>query len=89
MKIKIYFAGVDYWNRPVFKNLGGRLYFCDVEHLVNYDVTEEQILEHYRRHGTAGIIFKGWSLEDEPQGGQYDVELITQEQAKLLRHESK
>lgn len=81
--IKVYFAGIDYWNRPVFRAVFKKCaYYCDVVHLVDYGTTnEEKLLEYYNTVGTAGIIYKGTSFEAEPAGDHVEVELVTRKEA--------
>ncbi len=86
MKSKVYFVGVDDWNRPVFREIGTRRYFCDTDNLVRYDAKEEEIIDRYKRIGTASICYKGSSFDAEPMGDPADVEILTKVEAeKLLR----
>lgn len=80
--IKIYFSGVDEWNRPVFRSvLNKHSYYCDVTNLFDYGITEEKVLEFYATVGTAGIIYKGTCLDSEPAGDHVEVELVTRKMA--------
>ena len=84
-KIKVYFAGVDYWSRPVFKSIDGKHYYCDTEHLVNGNVKESEILDWYKTNGTSSIIFKGRMFDSEPEGDCVDIEIVPYEEAKKER----
>ena len=81
-KVQVYFAGVDYWNRPVFKDINRKRYYCDVFHLVNYNATEDEVLGCYKEVGTAGICYKGTDFESEPSGTHAEVELLSWKEAK-------
>ena len=83
--MKIYFAGVDYWSRPVFKSIDGKRYFCDTEHLVNGNIKESEILDWYKKNGTSSIVFKGRMFDSEPEGDCVSVEIVTYEEAKKER----
>ena len=89
MKIKVYFAGVDEWNRPVFRSVQNKhSYYCDVVHLVDYKAKEEEVLAHYAAVGTAGICYKGTRFDSEPMGDPAEVELVTLETAhKMLKEQ--
>lgn len=90
MTFNIKFCGIDRWNRPTFVTLepqgviyynqyksGEYLYFCDTDHLFDYNATEQQILDWYSDDAikSSGIIYKGRSFESEPQGGHYDYQI--------------
>lgn len=82
MKIKVYFAGVDEWNRPVFRSVQNKhSYYCDVVHLVDYKAKEEEVLANYAAVGTAGICYKGTRFDSEPMGDPAEVELVTRKEA--------
>lgn len=84
----MYFVGVDEWNRPTFREISTRRYFCDTDNLVRYDAKEEEIIDRYKRIGTASICYKGSSFDAEPMGDPADVEILTRVEAKkLLRPE--
>lgn len=89
-KTKVYFAGVDEWNRPVFRSvLNARAYYCDVNHLFDYQATEKEVLEHYGTVGTSGICYKGTRFDSEPYGDPANVEILTREAAHELLKERK
>ena len=86
-KVKIYFAGVDDWNRPTFREvLDKKRYYCDIYKLFDYNATEETITAWYSLVGVAGIVFKGNKFDAEPLGTRYNVELVTrQDAANILK----
>lgn len=85
MKIKVYFAGVDEWNRPVFRSVHNKqAYYCDVVHLVDYKAKEEEVLAHYAAVGTSGITYKGTRFDSEPMGDPAEVELVTRSEASEM-----
>lgn len=84
MTSKVYFVGVDEWNRPTFREIGTRRYFCDTDNLVRYDAKEEEIIDRYKRIGTASICYKGSQFESEPMGDPADVEILTKAEAQKL-----
>lgn len=84
MKTFIYFVGVDEWNRPVFKCDSNKLYYCDTEHLFDYDVKENEIVEQYKRIGTSTICYKGTQFNSEPAVYDCEVEIVTKEHAKSI-----
>ena len=81
MKTLIYFVGIDEWNRPVFKCIASKLYFCDTENLFKFDITEKEIVERYKQIGTGTICYKGKHFNSEPEGDGCDVEVVTKEHA--------
>ena len=81
-KVQVYFAGVDSWNRPVFKEINGKRYYCDVFNLFNYNESEDKVLAFYEQRGTSSICFKGYQFESEPDGDPAVVEILTRKQAK-------
>ena len=88
MKSKVYFVGVDDWNRPVFREIGTRRFFCDTDNLVSYDAKESDVIDKYKAIGTDTICYKGSSFDAEPMGDPADVEILTKvETEKLLRPE--
>lgn len=86
-KVKIYFAGVDDWNRPTFREvLNKSRYYCDIYKLFDYNTPEDKIMDWYSFVGVAGIVFKGSCFDSEPYGERVNVELVTREEAaKILR----
>ena len=44
-KVKLQFAGIDSWNRPVFKSPNEKAYFGDVNNLFNDEATEVEVLK--------------------------------------------
>lgn len=88
MKSKVYFVGVDDWNRPVFREIGTRRFFCDTDNLVSYDAKESDVIDKYKAIGTDTICYKGSSFDAEPMGDPADVEILAKvEVEKLLRPE--
>lgn len=81
MKSKVYFVGVDDWNRPVFREIGTRRFFCDTDNLVSYDAKESDVIDKYKAIGTDTICYKGSSFDAEPMGDPADVEIITKKEA--------
>lgn len=85
-KVKVYFAGVDDWDRPTFRAVFDKTkYYCDIYKLFDYDATEEKILSWYSLVGTAAIFYKGSRFDSEPMGSPADVEIVTRAEAvKML-----
>lgn len=83
-KVKVYYAGVDEWNRPVFKEIAGKRYYCDVFHLFDYNAPEEEVLKWYASAGTSAICYKGSRFDSEPEGDPADVEIVTRKEAKEM-----
>lgn len=88
-KVKVYIAGVDDWNRPTFCTIDRKRFYCDVTNLFGYGASDEEIIEFYKRNGTANIVYKGRSFDSEPEGDSCCVEIITREEAKKLRKENR
>ena len=88
-KVQVYFAGVDSWNRPVFKEINGKRYYCDVFHLFDYGVSEDKVLALYESSGTASICYKGSRFDSEPDGEPAEVEILTHKQAKDILYRYK
>lgn len=90
MKATLYFCGFDEWDRPVFRCVENNRYFCDTEHLSMFKsgTTEQDIIEIYKKVGTSTICYKGRTFDAEPDGGRnFEFEIITNKEAKLLRHD--
>lgn len=81
---KVYFVGVDDWNRPTFRSAYRKnVYYCDVYNLFDWGEDEETILAFYKEHGTRSICYKGNTFDAEPQGDPENppmVELLTHKQ---------
>lgn len=88
-KTKVYYAGIDDWNRPVFRSVfNSREYYCDVFNLFDYHENEAVVLAFYEERGTASICYKGTMFDSEPDGDPADVEVVTRDVAiKLMRKE--
>lgn len=81
-KVKIYFVGVDEWNRPTFREvLNSSRYYCDICKLFDFNTTEEKIMDWYSLVGVSGIVFKGSCFYSEIYGGRANVELVTRDEA--------
>lgn len=84
-KVKVYFAGVDYWNSATFRAVFDENdYYCDIYKLFPFDVTEEKIIEWYSLVGTAAIVYKGNCFDSEALGSPADVEIVTRKEAKEM-----
>ena len=85
-KVKVYFAGVDDWERPTFRAIFDKTkYYCDIYKLFDYNTTEEKNLSWYSLVGTAAIFYKGSRFDSEPMGSPAEVEIVTRKEAvKML-----
>ena len=83
-KVKIYFVGVDEFNRPTFCSIDGKRFYCDIDHLVKYDESEDEIIRYYKAFGTSHIFYKGRMFKSEPEGDFCCVEIVSKEEAKKL-----
>ena len=89
-KTKVYFSGIDGWNRPVFRSIfNSREYYCDVYNLFDYNETEAVVLAFYEVRGTASICYKGTMFDSEPDGDPADVEIVTRKEAAELHRKEK
>lgn len=79
MKRQIVFVGIDYWNRPTFREEGRQRYFCDVDNLFPYDEPAESVRRYYEDGGKSldeCLIYKGKYFDSEPSGeGGYEFEV--------------
>lgn len=84
-KVKVYFAGVDYWNRATFREVfDEEKYYCDIYKVFDHNTTEEKIIAWYSCVGTAAISYKGNSFDSEPWGDPAKVEIVTREEAAKM-----
>lgn len=76
--IKIKFAGIDSWNRPVFKSIEKPYsYFGSVMELFNHDATEEQVLEKIDEDD---LVYFGGRFNCEPMGSPSgNIEIVKTE----------
>ena len=93
MTKKVYFAGVDDWNRPTFRSVTKKnVYYCDVFNLFDWGESEETILAFYEKRGTRSICYKGNTFDAEPQGDPENppmIEIVTRKAAVEMRKEEK
>lgn len=69
MKQTLKYVGIDYWNRPVFKDENDS-YFGSVDILFNSDAPESEVLEKLT---IEDILYFGTHLEDDPLGTSIDT----------------
>ena len=62
---KLYFCGIDNWNRPIFKNEDK--YYGSVMMLFDYEATKEEVLNILQ---VENLEYFGRSFGCEPQGGK-------------------
>ena len=89
--IEIEFAGVDRFNRPTFVSkekmpvrhiydgiTENYRYYCDTEHLFDYNATEKEVLDAYRSDPdkVKSIIHKGTRFGAEPSGEHVNVKIV-------------
>lgn len=89
--IDIIFAGVDYFNRPVFCAAGRpRHFFCDTIHLFAYGVAEQDVLDYYAADPgrLAGICYKGRAFNSEPWGDILPVRIIPRKEWEANRKQT-
>ena len=71
---QVKFAGIDSWNRPVFKDIDRPMYYGSVNILFPYDATEKEVLEKIR---PLDLEFFGISFDCEPYGSTVkELEII-------------
>lgn len=77
--LEIEFVRVDDFNRPVFKPVDKRkkYFLADLSHLFDYDTKEEEIIKFYKDFDDLNkfIVFKGYSVDAEPEGNEIIKEL--------------
>ena len=59
------FETIDFWNRPVFKQIDTELRFGSVEILFDYNTPGDKVLEKITE---SDIVFFGTSIDDDPDG---------------------
>lgn len=59
------FVGIDDWNRPVFKEIGTRLYFGSLDILFHYQETEAKIKE---KVSEKDLLYFGTDPDGDPMG---------------------
>lgn len=91
MEKKIYFYGIDEWNRPCFKVLDEKMFFGDTDHLFDYGASEEDVQEYYKDLLDINnyLCYFGNYFDCEPYGllpSEMDIQLtwITKEEATRL-----
>tara|TARA_R110000851_G_scaffold202455_2_gene354205 strand:+ start:1432 stop:1821 length:390 start_codon:yes stop_codon:yes gene_type:complete len=73
--VEIKFEGIDYWNRPVFKDTKSDIRYGDVNNLFSYHEIEElndkwkKFLEMYKENPHFYLQYFGRSFGCEPNGG--------------------
>lgn len=69
--INIQFKGIDYWNRPIFKDVIRNMYYGDVNKLWTAKEAGEDynILIDYYKDNINGLEFFGYEFDCEPLGG--------------------
>lgn len=74
MKTKVIFAGVDHWNRPIFKDVNRKEYYGSTDKLFNSDgsTEESEVLEQVTADD---LCYFGNSFGCEPMGSSCDVEI--------------
>ena len=72
--INIQFKGIDYWNRPIFKDVIRNQYYGDVNKLWTAQEAGEdyKILIDYYKDNIGGLEFFGYEFDCEPLGGLDD-----------------
>jgi hypothetical protein len=73
--IKVRFAGIDSWNRPVFKDDRGN-YYGSVEILFDYYATAEQVQEKLEKIVDLDLLYFGKSFGCEPWGSTPTERLV-------------
>lgn len=63
------FRGIDYWNRPVFKDEDSTLYFGSVEKLYGYEEFNKEGLQFFKDHPEY-LEYFGDHFGCEPHGGR-------------------
>lgn len=68
--VKVKFAGIDSWGRPVFKAVELKnCYIGDVNHLFRGNQTEEEVLKFYADlELSKTLIYFGGYFDCEPEG---------------------
>lgn len=80
---KIFYVGVDDWNRPTFRSVENRReFYCDVFNLFDYYTPEDKIIEFY---GTEPVElnYKGWCFDSEPMGDPTQVVIVFRDTLNL------
>lgn len=73
--VEIKFEGIDYWNRPIFKDTKSDIRYGDVNNLFSYHEVEEnkdkwvQTLEKYKENPHFYLQYFGRTFDCEPNGG--------------------
>lgn len=82
MKTKIYFVGVDNFNRATFKAVDKNEYYCTINSLFSEDATELQVLLACHDRPWVDICYKGKHFNSEPDGAPCDIEIIPSKKMK-------
>lgn len=71
MKILLRFAGIDSWNRPVFKSKDGS-YYGSTDKIYNMDVSPETIKKEIT---VKDLVWFGNEFDCEPMGNPLDEKI--------------
>ena len=61
----VIFEGVDYWDRPVFKDVDSRDRYGSVDVLFNFESSEDTVLKHMTE---SDLVYFGKAFGCEPMG---------------------
>lgn len=68
-ELHLTFAGVDDWNRPIFKRVDKKQYFGDTDHLFSWGASEEEVMKFYEGKDLHQCLcYFGTSFGCEPSG---------------------
>lgn len=68
VEIHIEFRGIDHMNRPVFKQVGRRVYYGSTSKLFNVDTPKEEVITYFENH-LEELEYFGSTFPCEPHGG--------------------
>ena len=71
--MKVFFAGVDSWNRPIFKVTDKNMYFGSTSRLLDFEATEQEALDRVSEHD---LEYFGTYFDCEPNGGRPSESLV-------------
>lgn len=76
---KVQYVGIDFWNRPVFKDVRASDYYSSTEILFRYDASEAEVLNKITADD---LTYHGHAFDSEPIGAKIsNMEIVRRSDA--------